>query len=222
MDAAIEVALGYRPDPKHVIASQPDPRKQAGKQGGKQAQKPTKQQPLEYVGVDVARNDIINTLEKAFKGKGPEVTRFWTQLNKMGRVQPKFHVTLMHRASASQNNDLWDKYQFLHKQAVAKEGSDGRLGECDVQLERVVFDDRIMAIVVRLITKQDDDQYWECINQVAHVTVGTRDANIKPKESNDLLGKWLNDGASPENKIQQVVFDEQPVLSGVVKGVLSR
>jgi tRNA ligase len=83
-----------------------------------------------------------------------------------------------------------------------------------------VFDDRIMAIVVRIV---DGEGKWECVNRVAHITVGTRDDAVKPKESNDLLAKWLEEGTGgEENKIQEVVFEEKPMVKGAVKGVLSR
>lgn len=76
-----------------------------------------------------------------------------------------------------------------------------------------------MAIVVRI---DDTSNTWECTNRVAHITVGTRDSTVKPKESNDLLAKWLNDGVSPEGTIREVVFaDKVPVTCGV-HAVLSR
>ena len=49
-----------------------------------------------------------------------------------------------------------------------------------------------MAIVVRIV---DEENKLECVNRVAHITVGTRDNSVKPKESNDLLAKWLEEGA---------------------------
>lgn len=76
-----------------------------------------------------------------------------------------------------------------------------------------------MAIVVRLV---DDDERWQCVNHVAHITVGTRDDSVKPKESNDLLERWLEVGSAPETKIGEVVFPEKPTLKGRVAGVLSR
>lgn len=74
-----------------------------------------------------------------------------------------------------------------------------------------------MAIVVRIV---DEAGKWECVNRVAHITVGTRDATVKPKESNDLLAKWLEVGTG--GKLQEVVFDEKPTVKGLVRGVLSR
>lgn len=76
-----------------------------------------------------------------------------------------------------------------------------------------------MAIVVRLM---DDEDQWQCTNRVAHITVGTRDPMVKPKESNDLLEKWLDVGIAPETNIREVIFEEKPTLQGRVVGVLSR
>ena len=80
-----------------------------------------------------------------------------------------------------------------------------------------MFDDRIMAIVVRL---EDESEQWTCVNRVAHITVGTRDNTVKPVESNDLLGKWLDNGVIAGT--QEVVFEEKPVLDGTVSGVTAR
>ena len=76
-----------------------------------------------------------------------------------------------------------------------------------------------MAIVARLL---DPEGQWECVNKVAHVTVGTRDDGVKPKESNDLLARWLDEGASEDSKIGDMVFEGRPTVKGTVKGVLSR
>lgn len=74
-----------------------------------------------------------------------------------------------------------------------------------------------MAIVVRLV---DNEGKWECVNRVAHVTVGTRDDSVKPKESNDLLAKWIEEGA--KGSIGEVVFANKPTIKGDVRGVLAR
>lgn len=73
-----------------------------------------------------------------------------------------------------------------------------------------------MAIVVRIV-----DDGWECTNEIAHITVGTRGNEVKPKESNDLLKRWLAEGSGDETKIGEVAIEGRKVVSGVVKGVLS-
>jgi tRNA ligase len=76
-----------------------------------------------------------------------------------------------------------------------------------------------MAIVVRIVDESDS---WKCMNKVAHITVGTRDDSVKPKESNDLLARWLEVGSGGDTNIQEVALEGRPTLSGIVKGVLAR
>jgi tRNA ligase len=76
-----------------------------------------------------------------------------------------------------------------------------------------------MAIVVRLA---DEEGKWKCVNAVAHITIGTRDNSVKPKESNDLLARWLEQGCTDENHIGEVVFEDKPTLLGEVRCVMSR
>jgi tRNA ligase len=82
-------------------------------------------------------------------------------------------------------------------------------------LYQVVFDDRVMAIVARIA-----DPKWASVNPIAHITVGTRDQSVKPKESNDLLAQWLQNGIG--NGINERVFESKPMLKGTVRGVLAR
>ena len=74
-----------------------------------------------------------------------------------------------------------------------------------------------MAIVVRII-----DAEWACANLVPHITVGTRGNEVKPRESNDLLKRWLEVGSSEESGISDMVIKGSITLTGEVKGVLSR
>ncbi|KAK3938813.1 fungal tRNA ligase phosphodiesterase domain-containing protein [Diplogelasinospora grovesii] len=219
MDSAIQVALeGYKPDLRHTIPDRTSKNKKS--QNKDQPAKQQKKKQLEYMSVDVPTKDVLNALEKTFAAAGPEQSRFFKQLQGQRRVQPHFHVTLMHRASANDHPELWARYMFAHDTQGAVH-ADGRLDDLGVQLERVVYDDRLMAIVVRLVPSKDTSE-WQCVNRVAHITVGTRDESVKPKESNDLLARWLGQGSGPETKIGELLIDGKPVLKGVVKGVLSR
>jgi tRNA ligase len=240
MDKAIQTALeGYKPNLRHTIPERggKNKDKEIGYKSQPAAQQP-KKKPLEYIGVDVSTTDVNAVLEKAFANVKGDESRFYKQLKGTRRVQPNFHVTLMHRATAQQHPELWARYSRLYTEAEAAAAAGGngaggaggpKLGKLDVQLERVVFDDRIMAIVVRLVPgpedigpENPDKPEWECVNRVAHITVGTRDDHVKPKESNDLLQKWLEEGSGAENRIGQLVIEGKPIVNGTVKGVLSR
>lgn len=233
MDEAIREAVdGYRPDLRHTIGG--------GGGGGRkgkentnytqgqqhqQAQKPQKKKPLEYMSIDIPSATLNTLLANTFSTLPAEKARFYKHLQGTRRVQAKFHVTLIHRASAKEHPALWDRYYKLHNEATASTSDQAQappaLGECEVVLERVVFDGRIMAVVVRLNSGSDGDA-WECVNRVAHITVGTRDESVKPKESNDLLARWLEEGATAANGIVDVGLEGRPTVKGVVRGVLSR
>jgi tRNA ligase len=179
-----------------------------------QAPIPKKTRPLEYISVTLTRNDILDSLETAFASVSSNKARFFKHLQQNGRLQPEFHVTLIHRVMAKDRVELWQKYSQLHEQAG---GGQNKLGDCQVLLERIVWDDRIMAIVARLVNGD-----WECTNDVAHITVGTIRPDVKPKESNDLLKRWLAEGSGDDSGIGEVAIKDRQVVDGVVKGILSR
>jgi len=213
LDDAINVALStYRPDIRHNIPDRRGPKSQQSKP--QPIQNAKKKKPLEYVSVSLPKDDIIDALETTFGSLSSNKAGFFTQLQQTRRVQPEFHVTLIHRASAKSHPELWAKYGELHVQAGSAEN---KLGDCKVLLERIVWDDRIMAIVARLV-----DENWECTNKIAHITVGTRGPDVKPKESNDLLQKWLTEGAGDDTGIGEVAIEGRRVVNGWVKGNLSR
>ncbi|RBQ91623.1 hypothetical protein VDGD_07834 [Verticillium dahliae] len=227
LDEAMKAAFDdYQPGLKHTI---PD---RGGRQNkpGQQAQQPkkAKKKPLEYMSVAVPGSQVRSILDKAFDNVAIETSRFYKQLSQTRRIQPKFHVTLMHRASSKEHPELWEHYSKVVADAeaanIATAGATGAtaaptLGSCGVELERVVFNDRVMAIVVRL---NGQDQAWQCVNPIAHITVGTREDSIKPKESNELLARWLNEGVGEATGIREVVFDNKETLEGAVQGVMSR
>ncbi|KAI9653622.1 MAG: hypothetical protein M1821_006969 [Bathelium mastoideum] len=254
LDKAIESAMNdYSPDIKHEIKGGSG--KNKGKQGqmqqrstastGASTKKPPK---LEYFSLRVAQPQIIRILDAVFRDQPPDVARVYRQLQKTRRIQNEFHVTLIHRASSSQEPAYWNELSSLHESLFQRELSknenesdsswpEPNLGACDVQLERVVFDNRVMCIVVRLINKPQDltgpnghangsvglrDEGFKTVNPIAHITIGTVDQSIKPKESNDLLKKWLQQGASAGGDIQEASIPGHVVLEGWVKGVLQK
>ncbi|KAI2611923.1 tRNA ligase [Hypoxylon sp. NC1633] len=218
MDEAVKAAIeNYRPDLRHTI---PDRRNKQEKrqfqQQKSQEAKPAKKKPLEYMSVSVPAKDINVALESAFKGTDAPTQRFYKQLQQTRRIQALFHVTLMHRVSGKEHPELWKRYTALEAEGQSE---DGKLGECNVQLERVVYDSRIMAIVVRLL---DDEQKWTCVNKVPHITIGTRDDTVKPKESNDLLARWLEVGSGDDTGVGERMIDGKTIVKGSVRAVLSR
>jgi tRNA ligase len=210
-----------------------------GRGGSKQPQqsKAGKQPRMEYFSVKLNQQRVKSILDAVFRDKDAQTAKMYRQLEHSRRLQSEFHVTLMHRASAPQNKVYWEKLITLHEtlqQSAPNPGTwDPELGKCGVQLERVVWDDRVMCFVVRLdgsttVQMQNasgsgtEEVQFESVNAVAHVTVGTADASIKPKESNDLLQRWLNEGSGGETGIFEASVKGHAVLDGSVRGVLGR
>ncbi|KAJ4296367.1 tRNA ligase [Kalmusia sp. IMI 367209] len=191
---------------------------------------PKKQPRMEYFSVRLNAQRINSILDALFRDKDAQTARLYRHLQQSRRIQHEFHVTLMHRASAPDNQIYWDKLLQLHasfQQSDSNKGSwDPELGKCEVQLERVVWDDRVMCFVVRLNGSTSlegaEEVSFQTVNPIAHVTVGTASADIKPKESNDLLQRWLNEGSGGETGIREASVKGNVVLDGSVRGVLGR
>ncbi|KAF7165909.1 hypothetical protein CNMCM6106_001915 [Aspergillus hiratsukae] len=97
------------------------------------------------------------------------------------------------------------------------------LAPARVRLERLIWDDRIMAFVARIIPPEDRDQPdWACANPIPHVTVGTASAEVKPKESNDLLKRWLEVGSGGETGIWEAEMPGVKIVQGSVALVMSQ
>lgn len=136
LDEAMEKALEYQPAFKHTIASHT---KKENKGTAPAQQKRQKKPQLEYMGVNVPAKSINDILEKTFQQQDAESAKFFRQLKQTRRIQHKFHVTLMHRASSKLNPDLWQRYAALYDTAAGEwTGQDlPAVGECQVELERV-------------------------------------------------------------------------------------
>jgi tRNA ligase len=190
-----------------------------------------KQPRMEYFSVRLNNQRIASILDAMFRDMKPEDAGMYRHLQKTHRVQNEFHVTLIHRASAADNQQYWDKLLALHESNSANNGEE--LGKCAVELERLIWDDRIMCFVIRLngtatlhvqseAGTGTEQLAFESVNPVAHITVGTASQDVKPKESNDLLQRWLNGGSGGETGIREASVKGKVVLDGSVRGVLGR
>lgn len=226
LDAAIDAALkDYQPDIKHDLNFKSSKSKPKNTNGSTRGSTPAKAPKFEYFCIGLPTSELITTLDKTFPTSSPEVSKFYRQLQGTRQIQTSFHVTLMHRASISSHPNLWSHLSSLHADAFSSLRSDRNpnsalphdpvLGKCRVRLERVVWDSRVMCIVVRLL-----DEGWESSNEMTHVTVGTAAPEIKPKESNELLQKWLEQGVGGESGIREVEVSGHVELVGSVKAVM--
>ena len=226
MDEAIEAATNdYSPDIKHDLSFS-SKKKDKHSKGGRDdlAQHtgnggPPKPPKLEYFCIKLPTTEINSMLDHTFNNLPPERAKLYRQLQHSRRVQVAFHVTLMHRASIPSNPDLWSNLTSLHSNTVADSATQGApnfdpiLGKCRIRFERLIWNHRVMCVIVRLL-----DEGWETANEIPHVTIGTANSDIKPKESNDLLQQWMQLGAT--GGIMEQDIEGHVELYGTVKAVM--
>lgn len=184
---------------------------------------------IEYFRIAIPTQEVLNTLHSLFPSDTPpEKARLYHQLVNSRRVQGAFHVTLIHKAAKKDLAQIWERYthQYIQKMKEQPESEANltpTLGSAKVRLERLVWDRRIMAFVARIMPADDKDQAeLPCANNIPHVTVGTVSQDVKPKESNDLLKRWLEVGSGDGTGIWEAEIPGVKVVQGSVGLVLSR
>ena len=177
LDDAITAAMTeYTPDIKHDLSftsknkNQNPPNPHSNLPSSQIPPKPIK---IDYFCIHLPPAEILTALSKTFDRLDPHTARFYRQLQQTRRVQPAFHVTLIHRANSAHHPELWKRYSDLHAAAVARQqpprhdddadalpadpaagahhGPTPPLGHAAVLLERVVWDGRIMCLVARIL-----------------------------------------------------------------------
>ncbi|KAL1980565.1 hypothetical protein VTN96DRAFT_3971 [Rasamsonia emersonii] len=238
MDAAIESALhDYHVDmdlswPSGKQNTKEKKNQQKNGSPGPQTQDPeTLVKKIEYIGITLPTSQVNDILTSLFPPSTPPTrAKLYHHLVNTRRVQPSFHVTLIHRALREECPDIWKQYTDLYVQRMReKDPSDQTttppLASARVRVERLVWDERIMAFVVRIMPGPDSPDGaapWPCANAIPHITVGTASPEIKPKESNDLLRRWLEDGSGDGTGIWESEVPGVKVLEGTITPVMSR
>ncbi|EGE00440.1 hypothetical protein TESG_07784 [Trichophyton tonsurans CBS 112818] len=180
LDAAIKEAMeGYTVDIKHDLnfksKNQPQKQQQQQQQQNQKNQKPQTLDQLvkkiEYFNISVPSAPIHSILSSVFDASSsPDYAHLYRLLTNSRRIQPSFHVTLIHRASSTDNPHIWHTYTDLYKASVVQEQQQQTssssapsfpgsatvtgtptpsLGTASVRLETLVWDKRIMAIVAQ-------------------------------------------------------------------------
>ncbi|KAL4879476.1 fungal tRNA ligase phosphodiesterase domain-containing protein [Aspergillus karnatakaensis] len=185
---------------------------------------------IEYFGISLPKSEVAGILHSLFSSAtSPEKSRLYHQLVNSRRVQSAFHVTLIHKASKKDCPDVWEnlvqRYVEKMKEDPPRDHKETPiLGSARIRLERLIWDTRIMTFVARIMPADDDANQteWVCVNPLPHVTVGTASPEIKPKESNDLLKRWLEEGTTAESGIYEAEIPGVKVVNGDVKVTMSR
>ncbi|KAL4888071.1 fungal tRNA ligase phosphodiesterase domain-containing protein [Aspergillus ambiguus] len=181
---------------------------------------------IEYFCISLPAAEVSNTLHSLFPpSTAPEKARLYHQLVNSRRVQPTFHVTLIHRALKKDRPEIWERYTQQYTEKMHEDPSNVTpvLAPARVRLERLIWDNRLMAFVARIMPPEDQAQAdWPCANAIPHVTIGTVSPDVKPKESNDLLQRWLKLGSGGDSGIWEAEIPGVKVLPGSVGLVMSR
>ncbi|KAJ5827503.1 tRNA ligase phosphodiesterase [Penicillium robsamsonii] len=188
---------------------------------------------IEYFNISLPTNEITSILQSLFPPHtSPETARLYNQLINSRRLQPSFHVTLIHRASKKDHPETWDHLATRYIETQTKNPvpkpiqHPPTLGSARVRIERLVWDNRIMAFVARILPAEGGEAEsvaeWPCANPIAHITVGTASQDVKPKESNDLLQRWVEVGSGRNTGIFEKEVEGVRVVDGVVGLVMSR
>lgn len=191
---------------------------------------------LEYFKISLPTQEVSNLLQSLFPPSTPaEQARLYRHLLGGRRIQPTFHVTLIHRASKTDRPEIWDHYTKAYIDNLDRQNQDPNqstaasttptLAPARVRLERLIWNNRLMTFVARILpTDNADDSSadWPCANAIPHITVGTASPQIKPKESNDLLAQWLRVGSGGSTGIWELEVPDVKVVQGSVGVVLSR
>jgi tRNA ligase len=186
---------------------------------------------VEYFSIPTSTTVINSILASLFNNATAEEAKMYSLLKQSRRLQSEFHVTLIHRASSGAEPGIWSKYVDQYVQVlttVKKENKqkEPNLGPARLRLERLVWDDRVMALVVRILPSErhqgtNEEGNWPCANATPHITIGTASQDIKSKESNELLRRWL-EGDESQGRIWEKEIPEMKILEGTVRAVMQR
>ncbi len=163
MDDAIHEAMTYKPQITKIIK----------KRDFGQEKKELQTESVTYYAASV--KDLVlfrKDLSNLFAQHPAWDQSFWLHLNQTNRLQPEFHATLIHSFSKKQWPDIWTLY------------ADHKVPDrITLTAKSLVFDGNIMALIVGL------PDGIPSVNIVPHITLGTKDASIKPFEANSMLQK---------------------------------
>ena len=229
MDRATDAALQdytVAVDQKHQIAAR-DPRPNRAPQPSSRAPAAPAALPrppeFEFFAVHLRPNGVRAVLDALFAAAPPETAATYHALRQHNRLQPAFHVTLLHRADAPSHPEYWD--QLCALSAASPHPALASLGPCSVRLERLVWDARVMAFVARLIPPDapatPDTPRWRAVAPTAHVTVGTVAKHVRPVEANALLARWVARGPGVDG-VREALVEGTVEVEGTVRGVLRR
>lgn len=146
---------------------------------------------------------------------------FWAHLVTKDRVTKRPHVTVVHKKSLPDEQDLWERCRVLHPMSS--------LPWFKFKLGHVVWNARVMAVTVDDVevatttttnnnntttttapgtTPPEVQEFMSLlpdeVKRRLHITVGTKDKDVPPVEAKSLVEEWRNGGKKDGNGVRSV------------------
>ncbi|KAJ5137949.1 hypothetical protein N7526_004182 [Penicillium atrosanguineum] len=215
LDASISAAMNDYEVQKDLSAGYSKPKKS----GSTNLAPAILARKIEYISISVSTHTITSTLNTLFTNPPPRDVK---TIHPPPQIPP--HPVIIPPQS---HPTIWSRYTNAYINTLTNNpvedpiSNPPSLGPARVRLERLLWDDRIMTFVVRILSGEGGEEL-PCANAIAHVTVGTASADIKPKESNDLLARWVEGGSGGTTGINEMEVSGVLVIEGVVGVTMSR
>jgi tRNA ligase len=170
--------------------------------------------------------DLEDLLDRALANEDQPIKDFWNELKTENRVTKRPHVTIIHRSSIDTERDLWDRCTALREMSKDVPLFKGTL-------RNVIWDGRVMAITVEDFDvveaaegssggsntgREFVSNLPDNIRSRMHITVGTRNAGIKPVEAKAMVQQWRRGEAG--DKIKSIKLSVEHVVDGRIKGLV--
>jgi len=200
LSSGFKKALEYKPSFNKFIGKNPSQetkhktKSTENKQNCKVTSKKNKRYPT-FFSIDLpGKTELEEIIDNLVRKKADDIgikCTSWKHLQENDKVQKEFHVTLAHVNQGKKGNDferrVWSDYIKVYE---SQEGGPGFNLCADISLKKLVWNDKIMTLIIdilRICDAQSKDQLsFTAANKYPHVTVGLLSHEVKPVYSNFL------------------------------------
>ena len=183
-----------------------------------------KKPDVQYYGL-LPEVDLEDLLDRALVNESQSNKAFWMQLKADQRVTKRPHVTIVHKDDIETEGDLWNRCIAVHEMPTATPP----LFKCT--LSHVLWDGCVMVITVEDFDVEAEgssgsNEGREFVSNLPddtrsrmHITVGTKDGDIKPVEAKTMVQKWRKGEELDKIKSFKLV---DLIVYGRIKGISYR
>ncbi|GMM33928.1 tRNA ligase [Saccharomycopsis crataegensis] len=209
IDEAFKKALDYKPKINKIVRGSgkksEDKQKKNHKDKNENNSNPKPRSPkINYFGIEISDpstllSRVYSLINKKQNILNLEPTQnFFHKLAYSQRIQPRFHVTLVH--AAHKDKSIFKGYSQLLESCLSSTTNNATANKAivpvgkicfDIKLDKLVWDGKAAAILVKIVgvhnvpeDKKDTIKYG---NSRLHITLGTENVSIKPFYSNTML-----------------------------------